>query len=123
MKTILSLCAVILVVAGVLGWRATQAPTKFGEFTGASKVRVEDLIERPKEFLGKTVRLEGQIRDQCKAMGCFFFFVAGEKTLRIDLQQVAMAAPMNEGRAAIAEGQLETFGDGYQLVANAVEFR
>lgn len=123
MKTILSLCTVILVVAAGLGWRAMQTPTKFGEFTGASKVRVEDLIERPKEFLGKTVRLEGKIRDQCKAMGCFFFFVAGEKTLRIDLQQVAMTAPMNEGRAATAEGQLETFGDGYQLVANAVEFR
>lgn len=123
MKTILSLCAVILMVGAVLAWRAHQMPTKFGDFTGASKVRVEDLVERPKDFLGKTVLIEGEIRDQCKAMGCFFFFVAEEKTLRIDLQQVAMTAPMNEGRAARVEGQMETYGDSFQLVANAVEFK
>jgi hypothetical protein len=123
MRTIFGLCAVILVVGAVLGWRATRMPTKYGDFTGAAKVQVQDLIERPKDFLGKTVLIEGEVREQCKTMGCFFFFSAGEKTLRVDLQQVAMNAPMHEGRAARAEGQMEVYGDTFQLVANAVEFK
>ena len=123
MKTILTLCVVVLIAAGVLGWRATRMPTQYGKFLGAPKVQVADLIERPKDFLNKPVLIEGEVREQCKTMGCFFLFVAGDRTLRVDLQQVAMTAPMHEGRPARAEGILEVYGETFQLVATAVEFK
>jgi len=62
------------------------------------------LIAEPKSFLGKTVEIQGKIADQCKTMGCYFFFRSGHDTLRVDLQEVAMTAPMMDGRTARVEG-------------------
>ena len=122
MKTILVLCVAILAIGGVLIWRSMKQPEVVGTFISAPKTEVGDLIERPKEFLNKTVSIKGKISQQCKAMGCFFFFAAGDKQLRIDLEPIAMTAPMREGRMAKVEGQIMPHGDGYQLVASAVEF-
>lgn len=123
MRTILALCAFILAAGGVMLWRSSQETTIYGNFTGAPKTAVTELIERPKDFQNKTVLIEGQITQQCKSMGCFFFFKAGQKQLRVDLQIVAMNAPMREGRPARVEGQMVPFTDGYQLMASAVEFQ
>jgi uncharacterized protein YdeI (BOF family) len=123
MKKIFILCAVVLLMATVVIWRAVAKPSRFGTFTGAPKAEVAMLIENPKTFLGKTVTLEGIITEQCQAMGCFFNFRAGEKSLRVDLQDVAMTAPRREGRPARVEGQIVPRADGYQFFASAVEFR
>jgi hypothetical protein len=122
MKKIFMLCAVTLVALGALVWRATAKPSRYGNFVGAPSASVAVLIAQPKAYTGKTVELEGTITEQCKSMGCFFFFRSGNQSLRIDLQEVAMTAPMREGRRARVEGQLVPFGDGVQLWASAVEF-
>ena len=123
MKTILTLCSITLIIGGVFVWRATRMPSTFGTFTGAPKVAVADLVERPKDFQGKLVTVEGTITDQCKTMGCFFFIHTGKENLRIDLQEIAMTAPMNEGHKARVEGQLVPYGDTFQLYASAIEFQ
>jgi len=123
MKKILILCTAILLLATVFIWRAVAKPTRFGKFTGAPKAEVAALIDSPKAFVGKTVLIEGTIREQCQAMGCYFTFRAGEKGLHVDLQDVAMTAPMREGRAARVEGQMVPRSEGYQFFASAVEFR
>ena len=123
MKKIFMLCAVVLMLATVLIWRAVAKPSRFGNFSGAPKAEVANVIDNPKAFLGKTVVLEGNVTEQCQAMGCYFNFRAGEKSLRIDLQDVAMTAPMHEGRPARVEGQVVPRADGYQFFASAVEFR
>lgn len=123
MKTILGMCAAILAVGGFLLWRSMQLPTVAGTFIGAPETEVAVLIDRPKDFVKKTVLIRGQVLQQCKAMGCFFFFSVGEKQLRVDLEQIAMNAPMREGHMARVEGTMMPFGDGYQLVATAVEFQ
>lgn len=123
MRTILGLCAAILVIGGVLIWRSTQHPALFGSFSGAPITAVADLIERPKDFLNKTVLVEGEVTRQCKTMGCYFFFTSGEKYLRADLNRIAMKAPMREGRLVRVEGLMVPYGDSYQLLASAVEFQ
>ena len=123
MRTIFGLCAAILLIGGFLLWRSMQLPTVAGSFSGSPKVAVLDLIERPKDFLNKTVLIEGRITEQCKTMGCYFFFEVNGRQLRVDLEQIAMNAPMREGRLARVEGQMMPFGDGYQLQASAVEFK
>ena len=122
MKTILILCASILVVGGVLLWHALRLPSEYGQFTGAPKAEVADLVSQPQEFLHKTFTVEGVVRDQCTTMGCYFFFRSGKKMLRVDLQEIAMNAPRRNGRIARVEGQVVPYGDGYQFVASAVEF-
>ena len=122
MRTIIGLCGVALLAAAFFIWRGTRTPTHYGAFEGAPKTAVTELIERPREFLDKAVLVEGEVRQQCKTMGCYFFLMAGEKMLRVDIQHVAMNAPWWEARPVRVEGQLMPYGDGYQLVANAVEF-
>jgi len=123
MMTIFILCGLILAGGGIFAWRAMQKPTRFGDFVGAPRAEAVDLVERPKEFLRKTVSVQGVVREQCQAMGCFFSIPAGEKMLRVELQEIAMNAPMREGHQAVVEGQMVPYGDGYQLFASAVEFK
>ena len=122
MKTILALCGLALVIGSVLIWRAVHLPSEYGEFTGEQKVAVADLIDRPKDFLHKTVTIEDTVREQCTTMGCYFFFFSGKKKLRVELQDIAMNAPRRNGRTARVEGQIVPYGDGYQFVASAVKF-
>jgi hypothetical protein len=123
MRTILVLCTVSLVVGAVLIWYMVSLPNEYGAFTGVPKAEVADLIERPKDFLHKTVAIEGTVRKQCTTMGCYFFFLSGEKALRVDLEQITMVAPRRNGHVARVEGQIVPYGDGYQFVASAVEFK
>ena len=122
MKAILVLCSVTLVVVVALVWNAVRMPSHFGAFTGAPKAEVADLIERPKDFLRKTVTIEGVVREQCTTMGCYFFFLSGKNMLRVDLQEIAMNAPRNNGRRARVEGQIVPYNGGHQFFASAVEF-
>ena len=122
MKTILAICAITLVVGAAALWHATRMPSHYGTFTGAPEKGVVDLIKRPSDFLGTTVAIEGEIRQQCKTMGCFFYFVSGKNTLRVDLQEIAMRAPMREGRKARVEGRIVPYAGAYQFYASAVEF-
>ena len=39
-------------------------------------------------------------------MGCYFFIPSGTKMLRVELQDIAMNAPMREGHQARVEGQM-----------------
>jgi len=122
MKTILVLCTVSLVVGAVLIWYMVSLPNEYGAFTGVPKAEIADLIERPKDFLHKTVAIEGTVRKQCTTMGCYFFFLSDEKVLRVDLEEITMVAPRRNGHRARVEGQIVPYGDGYQFVASAVEF-
>jgi len=122
MKKIFTLCAIILVAGGILLWRATQLPTFYGTFAGAPQASVIELVEHPKAYVSKTVTVEEVIRQQCRSMGCFFFFRQGNTELRVELKDIAMTAPMREGKKARVEGQIVPYGDGYQLLATAVRF-
>ncbi len=122
MRTILAICVLTLVVGAVLIWKAVRLPTHYGAFSGSPHAEVADLIDRPQDFLHKTVTIEGTVRQQCATMGCYFFFLSGKKMLRVELNQVAMNAPQRNGHTARVEGQIVPYGDGYELVASAVEF-
>jgi len=124
MKIIIGVCLASLLGVGALVYRATRPAPVYGKFIGAPRAEVADLVDRPKEYKGKTVAVEGIIRRQCKAMGCFFFFEERDRILRIDLAEIAMEAPKRrDGRRARAEGQLVPFSGGMQLMASAVEFQ
>jgi uncharacterized protein YdeI (BOF family) len=122
MKKIVILCAITALILTGIVWRAVAKPSRFGSFTAAPQAEVARLIADPQSFLGKTVTIRGSITEQCKSMGCYFFFRSGKDTLRVDIQEVAMTAPMREGRPARVEGQLVPYNGGYQFYASAVEF-
>ncbi len=122
MKAIFILCGLILVVGGILLWQQMRLPSEFGSFTGVPKADVASLIERPKDFVGRTLLIEGEVRKQCTTMGCYFFFESGQNLLRIDIAEIAMKAPRKNGHRARVEGQMVPYQDGYQFWASAVRF-
>ena len=123
MKTIFALCAGVLIVAGVMIYRATRLPNSYGQFTGAPTVAVAELIAHPQDHLRKSLEIEGVVRNQCTTMGCYFFFIEGNQMLRVDLQEIAMNAPRKNGHRVRVEGSLVPFDGGYQFAATAVEFQ
>lgn len=123
MKAIFALCGIILVAGGIFAYRALQGPNEFGSFSQPPKAEVKDLIERPRDFLSKTVTIEGVVKKQCTTMGCYFFFEEGDKMLRVDISEIAMHAPRRNGRVALVEGQIVPYQDGYQFWASAVRFK
>ena len=124
MKTIFAFCGLLLIAGGIWAYKEFRTPMVYGAFVGAPKAEVAELAGHPKENMGKTWAIEGTIQDQCTTMGCFFFFRDKDRTLRVDLQEIAMHAPMHKnGGLARVEGQMVKYGDGYQLWASAVEFR
>ena len=123
MKTIFVLCAAALIAGGAFVYQSMRMPNKYGDFSRAQPMAVADLIARPQAYLERTVAVEGVVREQCTSMGCFFFLREGERTLRVDLQDIAMNAPRRNGHRVQVEGRMAKYGDGYQLWASAVEFK
>lgn len=124
MRTILLICGVIL--AAIATWIVLnfRAPNHYGgAFTGAPTVAVSDLLERPADFLGKRVTILGQVEDQCPTTGCFFYFSAGNKRLKIELGDVVDTIPRRAGARVMVEGQLVPYGDSYQFLGIAAEFQ
>jgi hypothetical protein len=124
MRTILVICAVTL--AALAAWMVMnfRAPNHYGgDFTGAPIVRVSDLLDRPAEFVGKRVTIVGKVEDQCPTSGCFFYFAAGNKRLKIELGDIASSIPRRPGAAVTVEGQLVPYGDSYQFLGIAAEFQ
>ena len=89
---------------------ATVAPK--GQTFGAGvklteATSVDAILADPKQFNGKTVRVEGMITDVCPKRGCWFE-VAGDKPgqkLRFKVTDGEMVFPMEaKGKRAIAEG-------------------
>lgn len=124
MKKILMLCGVV-VLAGAVGlWRYMKMPLVYGAFTGAPKVAVAEALDHPKDHLHKIIALEDTITKQCTSMGCYFYFYSGDRSLRVELAEIAMNAPKKrDGRKALVEGQLVPYDGTYQLLATAVEFK
>lgn len=124
MRTILVICA-LTIVAGI-AWLASslKAPSHYGAaFTGAPKVEVDALIERPTEFLRKQVTIEGKVADQCPTTGCFFYFYHGTNKLKIELGDLAQKIQKRAGASVLVEGQLVSFGDSYQFLGTAAAFK
>ena len=56
----------------------------FGEpFAIEEVIQAKAVFDDPEEFVGKTVRVEGSVRDVCQKMGCWMVISEGDKSMRI----------------------------------------
>jgi hypothetical protein len=78
------------------------AGVKLGEATP-----IDAILAAPKEYSGKTVRVEGMVTDVCPKRGCWFELAGGKpgQKLRFKVTDGDMVFPMDsKGRKAVAEG-------------------
>jgi hypothetical protein len=113
-------------VAVMLSVQAQQ-PQTFG--TGVSlteTTRLTDLIERPAEFEGKTVRVEGSVQAVCEHMGCWMAFAVDSapngRTLFVKVDDGVIVFPVSaKGHRAVAQGVMQRIGgndaEGQQAAA------
>ena len=81
------------------------APLSIAEATPVAAV-----LDRPDEFLGKPVRIEGEVVDVCAAAGCWLELRAGEgeRSVRVKVEDGEIVFPVAaRGRRAVAEGTVE----------------
>ena len=87
-------------------------------------VGLQELLARPADHLRKEVRIQGEIVRQCPSAGCWFFLKAPDgRELKVEAGDTLPELPQRVGRGAEVEGQLIPFGDGYEFIGTAVEFR
>jgi hypothetical protein len=86
------------------------AELKLGKpLDGTDAVSIHDLLARPNDFVGKTVRVEGTIADVCEMMGCWMELKdpATGDTLKIKVTDGEITFPKkSRGKTAIAQGTL-----------------
>ena len=106
MRNVSALLTCIFVLALAAG--ALAEDKTYGEgVTGEDLVLVSDLLAKPDEFIGKTVRVKGTAVGVCAHRGCWIN-VAGDKegeTVRVKVQDgVIVFPPEIVGDTVIAEG-------------------
>ena len=125
MRIIFIACGAIL-LAGLVAfiWFRSGTDHHGNPFKGFPSVAVRDLADKPNDYLKKDARIEGAIDRQCPASGCWFFVKdTNGKEVKVEMGDTTPKLPQRLGKTAVVEGQLIKFGDGYEFIGTAVEFR
>lgn len=90
---------------------ATKENTvQYGEaLTLAEVTPISDILADPKSFVGKKVRIEGQIKDVCPMKGCWIEIEGpdGQTHLTVKVEDGEIVfTPDTKGKQAIAEGEV-----------------
>lgn len=103
-----------ILAVGTLGIFAEE--TKLGAgVTLTTATPIAALVEKPADYVGKTVRIDGVATAVCEAMGCWMA-VAPEndpkgKTVRLKVEDGVITFPVTaKGKKVSAEGVFEAIG-------------
>ena len=74
------------------------------------------IVKAPKDYVGKTVRIDGVATAVCQAMGCWLAVAESDAkdapTLRLKVEDGVIVFPMSaKGKKVSAEGTFESIGD------------
>lgn len=118
----LSRAALAVAVALVLALTTVRAqqPESFGAGVSLKETTpLAQVIDRPAEFEGKTVRVEGVVTAVCMHMGCWMALTpdqaADAKTMLIKVDDgVIIFPPSVKGRRAVAQGVIQRIGPSHE---------
>lgn len=117
----MTLCAAVFIIG------SAAAAEKFGAGVSLSETTpIVRLLERPAEFEGKTVRVEGVVTEVCTAMGCWMALApsgasktSGTVLIQVDHEGKIVFPLTAKGKRAAAQGVVEkiTGGEGLEAAA------
>ena len=98
-----------LLAAGALSTVSARNAKTYGKALSAGKtVPIEQLLEHPDEFIGKTVKVEGLVNGVCEKRGCWISLAsrtAEAKEIRVKVEDGVIVFPVEaKGKTAVAEG-------------------
>jgi hypothetical protein len=71
---------------------------------------VASILDKPGDYAGKTVRVEGEVHAVCEMAGCWLEIQAGEgaRTLKVKVKDGDIVFPVGaKGKLAVAQGKVE----------------
>ena len=98
---------------------------KFGkELTVTEKTDVSAIIEKPADFEGKTVLVEGTIVDVCEMRGCWIDIAAAEgyDKIRVKVEDGVIVFPMEaKGKKVTVEGEVYVVTPAHECSGDCAE--
>ncbi|MGE3512051.1 MAG: DUF4920 domain-containing protein [Vicinamibacterales bacterium] len=105
--------ATILALVSVV---QTQQPQAFGAGVSLTdSTPIARLLDKPADFEGRTVRVEGTVQAVCAHMGCWMAFAPDStpngRTLLVKVDDGVIVFPVRaKGRRAVAQGVIQRIG-------------
>lgn len=100
--------AVALMISMTPGSAASEEGTPYGQpLSGVEKTEIPTLVEHARDYVGKTVCVEGVVTGVCEKQGCWMTLTPkGESSeVRIKVDDGVIVFPLEaKGRHAVAEG-------------------
>lgn len=101
------------------GWIGYGESISDQDAIAASKV-----LSSPDEYLGKTVKVEGEVSEVCKSMGCWLTFQHEGQELTVNMKDHAFSVDKgSKGYWCEAEGEVVKQGELLSLTAHAVRMK
>lgn len=101
------LIAIVLLVAATA--TAVAAEMKLGKpLSQKEPIAIATLMDKPQDYVGKTVQVKGKISAVCQMMGCWMTIADSEtkKSVRIKVKDGEIVFPKDAaGKTAVAEGK------------------
>lgn len=116
--TCLATTGVAVTATGTAAVAGAAADTTLGTgVTLETATPIADVIAKPADYAGKTIRVEGVVTGVCQHMGCWMTLApagaAGEKpaALRLKVDDGVIVFPVSaRGKTAVAQGVIEKVG-------------
>jgi hypothetical protein len=107
--------------------KGSKRDEHFGQpFTGLPTAAIPEVVTKPESFLGKKISIQGVLKRQCPATGCWFFLTDPSdpkaQEVKVEMGDTTPQLPARIGQEAKVEGQLIKFGEGYEFIGVAVSF-
>jgi len=124
MKKILFVFALISGISILFAvYGCTKKPETYGSQLSQTKVTaVAEILKQPDQFVGKAVRLEGKIVQECPAGG-WFMVKDDTGVILVNLHPSEIAIPQGVGRSVVAQGKVKNEYNQISVIGEGVEFK
>jgi len=120
MKSFSFLLLIIFLIGSTAGCARGE---KFGEkITVAEVSKVKDIFTDSDKYVGKTIKVEGKIIQECPS-GCWFYLKDETETIYVDLLPSGLVIPQRVGAEVVVEGELSSRGGRIEIVGKGVEVK
>jgi len=122
-RVIFSLLILTAVGALFFAYGCAKQDSSFGQpITQAQFTPIGNILAKPEQFAGKTVKVQGQITDECPSGG-WFFLTDQTGLIYVNLHPSYFAIPQVRGRQAVAQGSVRKEGTQVEIIGEGVELK
>jgi len=118
---------ILLIVVGFVFLVALIAcvPLKenYGEAISSGElIQISQILAKPRDYVGKTVILEGKIVTECPT-GCWINLKDATGVIYVDLKPSGFALPQITGKEVVAQGQVKVRNNQPMLIGKGVRIK